>query len=91
MLGVSLTGTTPHTTTFVGMTAIDGNPTANGVFGPIGGATARTVMDLALEPFRHSASGPNSPPHLNNNSFSLKSAVDEKKDLRKVSESCYTN
>ncbi|BES89955.1 Hypothetical protein domain [Nesidiocoris tenuis] len=84
MLGVSLTGTTPHTTTFVGMTAIDGNPTANGVFGPIGGATARTVMDLALEPFRHSASGPNSPPHLNNNSFSLKSAVDEKKDLRKV-------
>ncbi|CAB0016445.1 unnamed protein product [Nesidiocoris tenuis] len=66
--------------------SIDGNPTANGVFGPIGGATARTVMDLALEPFRHSASGPNSPPHLNNNSFSLKSAVDEKKDLRKA---CY--
>uniref|UniRef100_A0A0K8T1F7 K Homology domain-containing protein n=1 Tax=Lygus hesperus TaxID=30085 RepID=A0A0K8T1F7_LYGHE len=86
MLGVSLTGTSAHpATAFVGMTTIDGTPTANGVFGPIGGATARTVMDLAMEPFRHSASGPNSPPHLNNNSFSIKSATDDKKEpLRKV-------
>lgn len=85
MLGVSLTGTSAHpTTTFVGMTTIDGTPTANGVFGPIGGATARTVMDLAMEPFRHSASGPNSPPHLNNNSFALKASADDKKDPRKV-------
>uniref|UniRef100_A0A023F1K7 Putative rna-binding protein nova1/pasilla n=1 Tax=Triatoma infestans TaxID=30076 RepID=A0A023F1K7_TRIIF len=100
MLDVSIGAahTTPgHATAaaaaFLGVPSLE--PAAsNGVFGPIGGTAAahRTVLDLALEPFRHpSASGPNSPPptaaaHVNNNSFGLANKHDgaDKKEPRKV-------
>ncbi|XP_073994185.1 RNA-binding protein Nova-1-like protein passilla [Rhodnius prolixus] len=74
---------------FLGVPSLE-STASNGVFGPIGGAAAhRTVLDLALEPFRHpSASGPNSPPaaHVNNNSFGLANKHDgaDKKEPRKV-------
>ncbi|KAL1130172.1 hypothetical protein AAG570_013110 [Ranatra chinensis] len=60
---------------FIGMAPMDGTTAHNGiassVFGPIGTSASRTVLDLALEQFRHPASGPTSPPQLNNNSFGL--------------------
>ncbi|XP_014277542.1 RNA-binding protein Pasilla [Halyomorpha halys] len=82
MLGVTWTGNSP-TPTYVGMQALES--ASNGFFGQISG-TARSVIDLALEPFRHSTSGPNSPPHLNNNAFSLGNhdSSDKNKDNRKV-------
>ncbi|XP_014260664.1 RNA-binding protein Nova-1 isoform X2 [Cimex lectularius] len=86
MLGVCLTGNSPPTT-YVGITTMDGAQTPNGVFGPIGGTTARTVLELALEPFRHTASGPNSPPHINNNTFATVANHDQGdkgKEPRKV-------
>lgn len=83
MLGVTWA---PPSPSYMGIQRIDASP--NGFFGQMttNVTTTRSVIDLALEPFRHPTSGTSSPSLLNNNAFIIGNhdGAEKSKEPRKV-------
>lgn len=76
----------PPSPSYMGIQRIDASP--NGFFGQMttNVTTTRSVIDLALEPFRHPTSGTSSPSLLNNNAFIIGNhdGAEKSKEPRKV-------